>query len=314
MALQTSGQISLNDVNVELGFSGTAQILMGSADVRGLFGIASGEIEMADGYGASSAFIPTSATAINGQSNLLQITVSSYISSGGIFQIPSNFWIWSDTTATPALLIDIPCTIENYGNVIGRGGNNGQVGGNAIKINNGLSGVIIKNFSGAYIAGGGSGGAGQGGGGGGGAGGGGAGGTGGQLNAVGNNGYPNGRGNGTGYGGGAGGGGGGTEGTPFVIQYGAAGGGGGRILPGVGGGAAYAQCTGGTGGSAGNAGLVGGDIGGAIHAGGGGGGWGAQGGPIGGGYPVPAPAAGKAVFDGGVTYTLTNSGTIYGGT
>jgi hypothetical protein len=254
MALQTSGQISLNDVNVELGFSGTAQILMGSADVRGLFGIASGEIEMADGYGASSAFIPTSATAINGQSNLLQITVSSYISSGGIFQIPSNFWIWSDTTATPALLIDIPCTIENYGNVIGRGGNNGQVGGNAIKINNGLSGVIIKNFSGAYIAGGGSGGAGQG------------------------------------------------------------GGGGGRILPGVGGGAAYAQCTGGTGGSAGNAGLVGGDIGGAIHAGGGGGGWGAQGGPIGGGYPVPAPAAGKAVFDGGVTYTLTNSGTIYGGT
>lgn len=53
MALPASGQISLNDVNVELGNSGTAQIDMNSAAVRGLFGIASGEIEMADGYGKS---------------------------------------------------------------------------------------------------------------------------------------------------------------------------------------------------------------------------------------------------------------------
>lgn len=53
MALQTSGQISLNDVNVELGFTGTAQLSMGSADVRGLFGVSSGQITMANGYGAS---------------------------------------------------------------------------------------------------------------------------------------------------------------------------------------------------------------------------------------------------------------------
>ena len=54
MALPSSGQISLNDVNVELGNSGTAQIDMNSAAVRGLFGIASGEIEMSDGYGKAS--------------------------------------------------------------------------------------------------------------------------------------------------------------------------------------------------------------------------------------------------------------------
>ena len=54
MALQSSGQISLNDVNVELGNSGTAQIDMNSSDVRGLFGIASGEIEMSDGYGKAN--------------------------------------------------------------------------------------------------------------------------------------------------------------------------------------------------------------------------------------------------------------------
>ena len=59
MALQTSGQISLNDVNVELGNSGTAQIGLGDTDVRDLFGIASGEIEIADGYGASAVTKPS---------------------------------------------------------------------------------------------------------------------------------------------------------------------------------------------------------------------------------------------------------------
>ena len=54
MALPASGQITMNQVNVELGNSGTAQIGMNDADVRGLFGIASGEIEMADGYGQSN--------------------------------------------------------------------------------------------------------------------------------------------------------------------------------------------------------------------------------------------------------------------
>lgn len=57
MALQTSGAISLNDVNVELGNSGTASINMGSSDVRGLFGVASGAISMSDGYGASNGAV-----------------------------------------------------------------------------------------------------------------------------------------------------------------------------------------------------------------------------------------------------------------
>lgn len=55
MPLQTSGQISLNDVNVELGNTGTAQIGLGDSAVRGLFGVASGEIGMDDGYGAFDA-------------------------------------------------------------------------------------------------------------------------------------------------------------------------------------------------------------------------------------------------------------------
>lgn len=54
MTLQSSGQISLNDVNVELGNSGTATINMNSSDVRDLFGISSGQISLSDGYGKSS--------------------------------------------------------------------------------------------------------------------------------------------------------------------------------------------------------------------------------------------------------------------
>lgn len=61
MALPSSGQISLNDVNVELGNSGTAQIDMNSSAVRTLFEIASGEIEMSDGYG-KAAFTPWTTT------------------------------------------------------------------------------------------------------------------------------------------------------------------------------------------------------------------------------------------------------------
>jgi hypothetical protein len=58
MALQSSGAISLNDVNVELGNSGTANINMGSSAVRDLFGVSSGAISMSDGYGKSSDPFP----------------------------------------------------------------------------------------------------------------------------------------------------------------------------------------------------------------------------------------------------------------
>lgn len=54
MALPTTGPISLYDVNVELGLSGTTTISMNQASVRTLFGVASGQISMSDGYGRSN--------------------------------------------------------------------------------------------------------------------------------------------------------------------------------------------------------------------------------------------------------------------
>ena len=57
MALQTSGAISMNDINVELGNSGTATISLNDTEVRSLLGVASGAISLNDAYGASSTLI-----------------------------------------------------------------------------------------------------------------------------------------------------------------------------------------------------------------------------------------------------------------
>jgi len=56
MTLQSSGAISLSDVNVELGRSSTATICMNCSAVRTLFGVSSGAISMSSGYGKS--YIP----------------------------------------------------------------------------------------------------------------------------------------------------------------------------------------------------------------------------------------------------------------
>ena len=320
MTLPASGAISLNDVNVELSLTATAQIGLNDAAVRGLFGVASGAIAMSDGYGKANETVLTNEGTINGQSNRQQITVSDFISANETLVVPSGFWVWSDDTAIPAIIIDITCTLRNEGKIIGKGGPGrsngggaGGVGGPAIKINSGVTGVTIINTSGSYIAGGGGGGGEAYGAGGGGAGGGlGASAVfGGVLNAVGNTlaNYSS-----RGDGGGSGGGGGGSYySAPY--QFGGNGGGGGRILPGTGGagGSGFGSGNGGAGGSAGAAGSNG-TAGGSptLYGAGGGGGWGASGGA--GGYGVAGGAGGDAINDSGETYTLSNSGTIYGAT
>jgi len=314
MALQTSGAISLNEIHIEAGGSSGSQATLNDSDIRALIGKSSGaQMSFSEWYGATAETDLTSGGTVNGEAQRQEITVSSFISSGGTLVIPSSIWVWSDDVATAALTIDIPCTIKNYGKIIGRGGNGGYsfaepAGGPAIKINSSISGVTIYNYSGAYIAGGG-------GGGGRGRGGGGAGGGGytdygfggGQLNAVGADGGPGAPSN-YGKGGGAGGGGGGAYTAWYSYDH--YGGAGGRILPGTGGAGGSSQRSGGAGGSAGNA---GGNGTGSGNSGGGGGGWGAYGGN--GTEPNPAGGAGgKAIDDSGNSYTLSNSGTIYGGT
>lgn len=351
MALPGSGQITLNQVNVELGNSGTAQISMNDSAVRSLFGIASGEIEMSDGYGKSNEFSFTISSTTQ-EANLSSLATSAGWdgSTSLVCNINSGVTLWTDDIATGGLTISgsYPggVTVNNSGSIMGMGGAcgydngssrpnqptplSGRVGnpaGPAINATTSSTLTVINN-SGAYIAGGGGGGAYILGGGGAGGGYGGQngysngnnqyGGVGGSLGNSGTNGnfpyggVPN---HGSiGSGGGAGGGGGGftinnVGGTNYGYQ--AFGGGGGRILPGSGGaaGGSNAGMAGSAGGSAGNAAANATSLG-----GGGGGGWGAAGGGhYGGNGNRAGGAAGDAISYSG-SYTLSNSGTIYGAT
>lgn len=64
MTLQSSGAISLGDVNVELGRSSTANISLGETAVRTLAGVASGAISLSNLYGKSNvSFSPDGGTS-----------------------------------------------------------------------------------------------------------------------------------------------------------------------------------------------------------------------------------------------------------
>lgn len=54
MALQSSGAISINNINVELGKAGTTTSSLGQSDFRTLAGVASGAISMSNFYGKSN--------------------------------------------------------------------------------------------------------------------------------------------------------------------------------------------------------------------------------------------------------------------
>ena len=135
MTLPASGAISLNQVNVELGLSGTASINMGAANVRGLFGVASGAISMSNGYGKANSFnfsITTNQTnanlrtlAVNAgwdQSVAVVATINGGVSVSG--SVAGN--------STAALTINGTwpggITLVNNGTIRGRGGNGGAGG------------------------------------------------------------------------------------------------------------------------------------------------------------------------------------------
>lgn len=171
MALPVSGAISLNDVNVELGNTATAQIDMNSAAVRGLFGIASGAISMSDGYGKSSQFSFSITSNVNNANLATLATAAGWDGTSELIAtLNSGIYCSSTVTNTPALTINgsFPggVTFTNNGTIVGMGGrggyptpsypNAGLAGGLALSVS---SAVSITN-NGVIAGGGGGGGAG----------------------------------------------------------------------------------------------------------------------------------------------------------
>ena len=167
MALQTSGSITLNDIHVEAnGTTGTA-CSINESDIRELIDkTASTEMSFSDWYGATATF------SFSISSNTLKGTLSTLATAAGWdgndlidCTINSGVYVWSDSTSTAALTIDVAnATVTNNGYIMGQGGNGGSPstgdgtsGGPAINVT--AANTTITNNSGAFIAGGGGGGA-----------------------------------------------------------------------------------------------------------------------------------------------------------
>ena len=106
MTLPSSGQISLNQVNTELGLTATAQITLNDSAVRTLFGKASGQISMSDGYGKANRV----AVTINIPNNSLNYNI--WDNRGGGYSagksditvnIGSSYVVGSSSTGTYSL-------------------------------------------------------------------------------------------------------------------------------------------------------------------------------------------------------------------
>jgi hypothetical protein len=333
MAIQSSGVITLQDIEDE--FGGTGSISLSEYYRNGSYVTSnntsvptSGSISLSNFYGATNQFT-FNITSHTQNANIRTLAVNAGWDGSAplIANVNAGIYLWSDSTSTGGAIISgsFPSglTLNNYGKIIGKGGDGGltegqagSAGGPALTVAS--TGVSITNNSGAYIAGGGGGGggarrfSGQWSGGGGGAGGGRGGSSPQAPNIAAGGSIGNRGGNAVGHnssgttGGEAGGIGAFDAESSSGTDYGRSASGGGRILPGVlqpfSSGTAYGY--GGAGGQQGGNGYVLGN----DNGGGGGGGWGAAGGNS----TYSGGAAGAAIS--GTSVSLTNSGTIYGST
>ena len=178
MTLVSSGQLCLGTANN----AGTRSIKTEVGSTNPLFCLRDAFMNfdpggstlcMSEYYGYTAVFTFTingGDTAINGLANIREANLATLATAAGwggsdamIATIADDVWIWSDDTATPALIIpsNIPSgsMIINNGNIIGAGGAggdnrdnlNGGDGGDAIMVS--ASGITIVNNAGAFTVG-----------------------------------------------------------------------------------------------------------------------------------------------------------------
>ena len=162
MALQTSGAISFQDINVELNLTPTAQISLDDAAVRKLLGKTYDTISMQDAYGKASTI-----TYVN-SSNIQDANIFNLFGSptqSGDYVFINNGEISATTSAFALRTGELPAgstlTIINNGYIRGKAGNGGTFdiagspGGHALMLEMSCS---LENLG--YIFGGGGGGGG----------------------------------------------------------------------------------------------------------------------------------------------------------
>jgi hypothetical protein len=151
MTLPASGAISFNNINVELGVSGTTQASLGQTSYRNLAGVASGAISMSNFYGKANEFaFAIASNQTNANLRTLAVNAGWNQSSKVVATINSGIYISSNSTGTPALTINgsFPGGVQltNNGLIIGMGGAggntfagygpayNGSAGGGALSV------------------------------------------------------------------------------------------------------------------------------------------------------------------------------------
>ena len=179
MTMVSSGPISLGgtatsgglnqSINVELGYSGTAQISLNDSAVRTLLAVPSGAISLNNAYGKANAFTLTiSANQTNANLRTLAVNAGWNQTVKVNATINSGIYVSSNSTATPALTVSgsFPggVTLTNNGFIVGMGGAGGpgntgagSAGGLALSVS---TAITIDNTNGT-VAGGGGGGAGN---------------------------------------------------------------------------------------------------------------------------------------------------------
>jgi hypothetical protein len=125
-----SGQISLNDVNVELGIAGTTTISMNQTNVRTLAGVPSGAISMQNLQNKSNTF----SFSFSGGTNLdlRTLAVNAGWNQTMNVEATNTSTIASNSSGTPALTISgsFPNGVKfiNSGTIVGQAGNGGPGG------------------------------------------------------------------------------------------------------------------------------------------------------------------------------------------